>query len=169
MKRIVGMVVTLLLSGCGPNVLQTPVECADGAECAVCEDGADCDTSAVTQASSDSLPPASGADGGGVDGSTPAATTVVIPAAFATDPDDPVSEPSTTVDPLLSPLGSFDPLALRLLPLADIDILLSLFVDGLVLDLLTPADLNNELSFLELLCREGDTPEFRCRQLFSGE
>jgi hypothetical protein len=157
------------MSGCGPNVLQAPAECTDGADCAVCEDGTDCNTEATTQASSDSQPPVSGANEGGVDGSTPAGTTVVIPAAFATDPDDPVSEPSTAVDPLLSSLPFFDPFAPTLLPLADIDILLSLFLDGLVLDLLTLADLNNELSFLELLCREGDTPEFRCRQLFSGE
>ncbi len=118
------------------------------------------------QSSSDSQSPGSGAAGNANDGSTPAGTTVVIPAAFATDADDPLSGPSTELDALSSAGAFFDPFTFTLLPSADIDILLSLFVDGLVLDLLPPSDLNNELSFLERLCREGDTPEFLCRQRF---
>ena len=168
MKPLVGTVAMLLLSGCGTYVVQVPAECAEETDCALCKDGADCNIDAGAHASSDSQSPASSTNEATADDPTPAGTTVIIPAAFATHPEDPVSEPSTAVDPLSSPLPLFDPFAPTLLPLADIDILLSLFLDGLVLDLLAPADLNSEMSYLERLCREGDIPEFICRQRFAN-
>ncbi len=123
MKRFVGTVVMLLLGGCGPHTVQTPLECPESADCAACAGGEECD-------------------------------------------DGPVSFSPTNVNYASPGLpGSEPPVSSSWSP-ADIDVLLSLFADDLVLDLLTPADLNYDLSYLERLCREGNTPEFICRQRF---
>lgn len=157
MKRFSCTVVMLLLSGCGSGTGRAPAECPDGANCA--EDGA-------LQTPSGSQSPGQAAGEPDDAGSTLAEGTVIISAAFAEDPDDSIFGRSTDDDSPSAIRPALDPFESADLSLSDIDLLLSLFVDNLVLELVTPADLDNDLSLLERLCREGETPDFRCRQRF---
>jgi len=92
----------------------------------------------------------------------------VIPAAMAQGQAQATAEPTaqsdldrsnllrlTSGDPLLSLLGD--------LYIAD---LLSIIVDGHFLDAFAPGEAAPEFTFLELLCRDGDIPDFVCRQRY---
>jgi len=71
------------------------------------------------------------------------------------------SEPETATPPPID-LG---------FPLSDIALFpdyLSLFVDGLVLDLLQPTVPTGGVSHLEQLCRDSGIPDHRCRQLYGN-
>ncbi len=142
MKRFSCTVMMLLLSGCGSATGRAPAECPDGANCT--GDGA-------LQATP---------------GSMSAEGAVTISAAFAEDPDDSIFGRSTDDDSPSAIRPALDPFESGGLSASDVDLLLSLMVDNLVLELVTPADLDNDLSLLERLCREGETPDFRCRQRF---
>lgn len=48
----------------------------------------------------------------------------------------------------------------------DESILVSLFLDRLLLDLINPTGPLESFTFLERLCLEGDDPDFVCRQLY---
>jgi hypothetical protein len=155
---IVGL---LLLSGCGRVM---PDECAEGTDCSI--------ESALAGPGSDL--PDDASSGGLTDASPSSAIPVVIPAAMASASDDPTASEtahppySTTVPPMLNPSG------IPLLTLLDADVLVSLLLDDLILDLFAPAPApapgpsppDDDPTFLELLCRQGDTPDFICRQRY---
>ncbi len=69
-------------------------------------------------------------------------------------------------DPVAQPPG-FEP---AIMGLADLDVLPSLFIDNLLLDLLDPIgpQLDESLTFLERLCLEGDDPDSFRRQQFGN-
>ena len=157
MNRFSCTVVMLLLSGCGSGMGRAPAGCPDGANCG--GDGA-------SQATPGSQSPGQAAGGLGDAGSMSAEGGVTISAAFAADTDDSIFGQSTDEDSQSAIRPALDPFEFEQLSASDVDLLLSLFVDDLVLDLVTPADLNNDLSLLERLCRAGETPDFRCRQRF---
>jgi len=158
MKQYALIVGLLLLSGCGRVM---PDECAEGTDCSI--------ESAIAGPGSD-LPDDPSLDALG-DWSAPTATPVVIPAAMAPTPDDPAvfqnADPisSTTLPPMLNPSG------IPLLTFLDADVLVSLLLDDLILDLFAPAPApapppDRDPTFLELLCRDGETPDFICRQRY---
>lgn len=92
---------------------------------------------------------------------TPAAATAPSPAPPRA-PSPPLESPGLSSNLL-------DPFGFSLFDLALSPDLLSQFLDILALDLVIPADrggLADDPTFLELLCREGDDPDFVCRQRY---
>jgi len=105
-----------------------------------------------------------------------------IPAAFAADlaadstaapdqpPDESLTESFALLLSILDPsLLSFDLMGGVFLDPGDGSDLLSLTFDAFLLDSLIPSagsGFADDFTFLELLCREGDTPDFICRQRF---
>jgi hypothetical protein len=82
-----------------------------------------------------------------------------IPLPVTTPPSDSVS--------LIVPL--FDPFGFPLLGLTDTPDLLSMFSDFLILDLVNPpgrGGLVDNYTYLELLCLEGNDPDFVCRERY---
>jgi len=76
------------------------------------------------------------------------------------------SPPSELLD-FTSPL--LDPFGFPFFDLADTPDLFSLLLDSLMFDIVLPADrggLADDYTHLELLCLEGDDPDFICRQRY---
>ena len=87
---------------------------------------------------------------------------VVMPAPASPAPNPTASDPETSTPAPAIDLG---------FPLSDIALFpdyLSLFVDGLVLDLLPPTTSTGSVSYLEQLCRDTGIPDHRCRQLYGN-
>lgn len=59
-----------------------------------------------------------------------------------------------------------DPFILSMFDSTDLPKLLALLLDDLALGLVSPLPSGAGLTFLERLCRQGDEPDFRCRQRF---
>jgi len=79
----------------------------------------------------------------------------------------PVSTPPPSSVNLIVPL--FDPFGFPLLGFTDTPDLLSMFSDFLILDLVNPpgrGGLVDDYTYLELLCLEGDDPDFVCRDRY---
>ncbi len=99
----------------------------------------------------------------------PVDTPSAIPApTLAPSPISPplTSPPSESLD---STSQVFDRPGFPLFEPADAPDLVSLFLDYLILDLVSPAGrggLADDYTYLELLCLEGDDPDFVCRQLY---
>ena len=91
--------------------------------------------------------------------------TLDIPAQEPTVPDTPPSAEESTDAPVnQSPV--VDPLGYPYFGTDDYDDLLSLYFDGMLLDMFAPTDPDDSFTYLEQLCRDGDLPDYYCRRLY---
>jgi len=143
-----------------PYASEEPPTCPEDGTCPAAEE-------ALEPSPLEDLPPAAG----------PPSSPPLLPPPRPSRPPQSVPEPATSVpdvsdetptlpDPWASIGESPDLLDLMLLDPEAVSDVFSLLLDDLILDSVPPADLSNDLPFLERLCRETDLPDFRCRQLY---
>ncbi len=157
-----------LLAGCGLTPAAAPPACVEGEGCAEAPlvlNAADPDSPATSPARPPVVAPATAPEAG----TAPVVEPVLSDSSIVSSPGfDALSSNAGFVDPfeLTSPL--FDPLGFSPFGLNDVPDLVSLFVDGIILGQLTPSGPALNLTFLERLCLEGDTPDSFCRQRFGN-
>lgn len=143
MKRFVWSIPLLLSAGCGLAPSAGPHACADDSTCGYVSTAADTATGAAL-----------------VD---PRSISTPVPEHRDVATSDPPADGSSAQLPL-------DPFTGFLVDAVGIDALLSLLFNDRAIDQLDPSGprLNDSLTFLERLCREGDTPDFVCRDRYGN-
>ena len=139
MKRTGIACVLLLGAGCGVQPLSDPIGCA---EVGGCPEGVDDGQQAVE------------------------APNAAMNGPWLPLEPTPPRSPAPEFDPLGLIEQGLDPLGLGIIDPADVPQLLSLWVDGLVLDLIDPAPTSELFTHLELLCRDRGLPETFCRRRY---
>ncbi len=137
----------LIFSGCGAHTLVEDASAVDA------PDSTDATLDAPAETSSSSSAP------------TETQTEPTAPTSLPTPL--PVTTPPPSSVNLIVPL--FDPFGFPLLGFTDTPDLLSMFSDFLILDLVNPpgrGGLVDNYTYLELLCLEGNDPDFVCRERY---